>query len=46
MNSDLASAAEGARWLTAHRNDAGGFYSTQDTVVALRGLSEFAKAST
>ena len=37
-------AALAARWLSTQRNDAGGFVSTQDTVVALRGLSQSAAA--
>ncbi|XP_067661520.1 CD109 antigen-like [Haliotis asinina] len=31
------------KWLTSQRNPYGGFASTQDTVVALQALSEFAK---
>nr|XP_022338178.1 CD109 antigen-like [Crassostrea virginica]XP_022338179.1 CD109 antigen-like [Crassostrea virginica]XP_022338180.1 CD109 antigen-like [Crassostrea virginica] len=31
------------RWLNSKRNSLGGWYSTQDTVIGLRALSEFAK---
>ena len=34
-----------SRWITSKRNSLGGFYSTQDTVVALDALSEFARLS-
>ena len=39
-----ADAAPAARWLLAQRNSQGGFSSTQDTVVALEALSEYAAA--
>ncbi|XP_071499850.1 pregnancy zone protein-like [Diadema antillarum] len=34
-----------ARWIVLQRNSDGGFSSTQDTVVALQALAEFAKIS-
>ncbi|XP_041464168.1 uncharacterized protein LOC446192 isoform X6 [Lytechinus variegatus] len=34
-----------ARWIILQRNSNGGFSSTQDTVVALQALSEFAKVA-
>jgi len=39
-----ADAAPAARWLLAQRNAHGGFASTQDTVVALEALAEYAAA--
>ncbi|XP_023936578.1 alpha-1-macroglobulin [Bicyclus anynana] len=36
-----ADVAGAARWLATHRNAAGGFSSTQDTLVALEGLSRW-----
>jgi hypothetical protein len=33
-----------AKWINAQRNSLGGFYSTQDTVIALDALSEFSSA--
>eukprot|EP00501_MAST-03F_sp_TOSAG23-6_P001489 GSMAST32.ASY1.ANO1.1548.1 assembled CDS len=33
-----------AKWLLSHRSDLGGFSTTQDTVVALQSLSEYAKS--
>lgn len=41
---DRDGAAKAARWLVGRRNASGGFGSTQDTVVALQALSEFAAA--
>ena len=41
---DRVNAASAARWLVSKRNSQGGFGSTQDTVVALQALTEFAKA--
>lgn len=34
-----------AKWINSNRNSLGGFYSTQDTVVALEALSKFASLS-
>ena len=39
---DRIPAASGARWLVSQRNPSGGFGSTQDTVVGLQALIEFA----
>ena len=39
---DQVNASRAAKWLVAHRNAYGGFGSTQDTVVALQALTEFA----
>lgn len=39
---DLASGVNVAKWLTQSRNGNGGWQSTQDTVVALEALSEYA----
>ncbi|HZK48933.1 MAG TPA: alpha-2-macroglobulin family protein, partial [Thermoleophilia bacterium] len=39
---DRLSAGKAAKWLVARRNSAGGFGSTQDTVVALQALTEYA----
>ena len=39
---DRASASSAARWLVSQRNAFGGFGSTQDTVVGLQALIEFA----
>lgn len=41
LHGDQVNAAAAAKWLVAHRNSAGGFGSTQDTVVALQALTEF-----
>ena len=42
---DRANAASAARWLVSQRNAFGGFGSTQDTVVGLQALIEFAAAA-
>ena len=42
---DRVNAAKAARWLAGKRNAQGGFGSTQDTVVALQALAEFATQS-
>jgi CD109 antigen len=42
---DRLNAAEAAKWLAGRRNSQGGFGSTQDTVVALQALTEYAAAS-
>ena len=42
---DRANAARAARWLVSQRNAFGGFGSTQDTVVGLQALIEFAAAA-
>ena len=34
------------KWLTTHRNHRGGFVSTQDTIVALKAISEYSKQIT
>jgi len=39
---DQVNASKAAKWLVAHRNAYGGYGSTQDTVVALQALTEFA----
>ncbi|XP_070536765.1 C3 and PZP-like alpha-2-macroglobulin domain-containing protein 8 [Ptychodera flava] len=39
---DVASAFPVVKWLSKQRNSLGGFSSTQDTCVALQGLSEYA----
>ncbi|XP_077993522.1 C3 and PZP-like alpha-2-macroglobulin domain-containing protein 8 [Glandiceps talaboti] len=39
---DVASALPVVKWLSKQRNSLGGFSSTQDTCVALQGLSEYA----
>jgi CD109 antigen len=41
---DRVNAAQAARWLVGQRNSQGGFGTTQDTVVALQALTEFATA--
>ena len=38
----LAEASRAVKWINAQRNSQGGFVSTQDTVVAMMALSEFA----
>ncbi|CAD7955140.1 unnamed protein product [Amoebophrya sp. A120] len=38
---DLNNAYSGVKWLLKHRSSAGGFRSTQDTVVALEAIAEF-----
>jgi len=40
---DAMNASRAAKWLTSKRNASGGFGSTQDTVVALQALIEFAQ---
>lgn len=40
---ELANIVPISRWITSNRNSLGGFYSTQDTVVALDALAEFAR---
>ena len=42
---DQANAANAARWLVSQRNAFGGFGSTQDTVVGLQALIEFAASA-
>ena len=42
---NLGEAALTAKWISAQRNSQGGFVSTQDTVVALTALTEFAIAT-
>jgi CD109 antigen len=42
QHGDQVNASRAAKWLVAHRNAYGGFGSTQDTVVALQALTEFA----
>jgi CD109 antigen len=39
---DAFNASQAAKWLVSNRNAYGGFGSTQDTVVALQALTEFA----
>ena len=39
---DRVNAAQAAKWLVGQRNSQGGFGTTQDTVVALQALTEFA----
>ncbi|CAD7940961.1 unnamed protein product [Amoebophrya sp. A25] len=41
---DVASAYQGVKWLLKHRSSAGGFVSTQDTLVALEALTAFQTA--
>eukprot|EP00391_Amoebophrya_sp_Ameob2_P004919 CAMPEP_0179003786 /NCGR_PEP_ID=MMETSP0795-20121207/12899_1 /TAXON_ID=88552 /ORGANISM="Amoebophrya sp., Strain Ameob2" /LENGTH=2312 /DNA_ID=CAMNT_0020697889 /DNA_START=200 /DNA_END=7138 /DNA_ORIENTATION=- len=38
---DSNNAYSGVKWLLKHRSEAGGFRSTQDTVVALEAIAEF-----
>lgn len=38
---DISTANSAARWLTTQRNALGGFYSTQDTAVALDALTRY-----
>lgn len=40
---DLAKIVPISKWISSQRNSLGGFYSTQDTVVALDALAEFAR---
>jgi CD109 antigen len=42
---DQFNAGSAAKWLVAHRNSLGGFGSTQDTVVALQALTQFAASA-
>lgn len=42
---DLSKIIEISKWINSQRNSLGGFYSTQDTVVALDALAEFARIS-
>src|SRR5574341_1265648 len=42
---DQFNAGRAAKWLVAHRNSLGGFGSTQDTVVALQALTQFAASA-
>ena len=42
---DRFNASSSARWLVTRRNSNGGFGSTQDTVVGLQALTEFAAAA-
>ncbi|XP_043229515.1 alpha-2-macroglobulin-like isoform X2 [Amphibalanus amphitrite] len=44
-SSNLGEAALAVKWISAQRNSQGGFVSTQDTVVALTALTEFAIAT-
>ena len=44
-SANLAEAALAIKWVNAQRNSRGGFVSTQDTVVALTALTEFAIAT-
>lgn len=41
---DRVNAGQAARWLVGRRNSLGGYSSTQDTVVALQALTEYAAA--
>ncbi|MBI4220028.1 MAG: alpha-2-macroglobulin [Chloroflexi bacterium] len=43
---DRVNASRAARWLVSNRNAFGGFGSTQDTVVGLQALTQFASAAT
>ncbi len=42
---DRVNAGRAAKWLVGQRNSQGGFGSTQDTVVALQALTEYATSS-
>jgi CD109 antigen len=42
QHGDQVNASRAAKWLVGQRNASGGFGSTQDTVVALQALTEFA----
>lgn len=44
-NEELAYLIPITKWINSQRNSLGGFYSTQDTVVALEALSKFASAT-
>ncbi len=41
-SNDRVNAAQAAKWLVGQRNSQGGFGTTQDTVVALQALTEYA----
>ncbi len=41
-SNDRVNAAQAAKWLVGRRNSQGGFGTTQDTVVALQALTEYA----
>ncbi len=43
QHGDRFNASRAARWLTSKRNASGGFGSTQDTVVSLQALTDYAK---
>ncbi len=43
LQKKLPEALQAIKWLTGRRNSYGGFYSTQDTVVALQALSLYSK---
>ncbi|XP_048777079.1 CD109 antigen-like isoform X2 [Ostrea edulis] len=42
VNKDLEGGLPVLKWITSQRNPEGGFSSTQDTIIALQALSEFA----
>ncbi|XP_062603689.1 CD109 antigen-like isoform X2 [Saccostrea cucullata] len=42
INKDLEGGLPVLKWITSQRNPEGGFASTQDTIIALQGLAEFA----
>jgi CD109 antigen len=42
---DVLNAGKAAKWLVAHRNAQGGFGSTQDTVMALQALTNYAQGA-
>ncbi|XP_061165105.1 CD109 antigen-like [Saccostrea echinata] len=42
INKDLEGGLPVLKWITSQRNPGGGFASTQDTIVALQALAEFA----
>ncbi|KAM8924689.1 alpha-2-macroglobulin-like protein 1 [Pelodytes ibericus] len=44
-NKNIAEASNIANWLIKQQNPWGGFFSTQDTVVALQALSKYAKST-
>jgi CD109 antigen len=45
QSGDRVDASRSAKWLVGQRNSQGGFGSTQDTVVALQALTEYASMS-
>jgi CD109 antigen len=45
VHGDIFNAARAAKWLVSQRNASGGFGSTQDTVVALQALTEYAASA-